>query len=239
MLTPAQEAVSILRDEDPFGLDFVAVLSALSRRLSIARKADEAIATQMEVVEIHREFKRRDIPESHFALAQALHDLYKYFSAASKWREALKAIKEAACLDAISYRSTLRKALHDYLEKVLWELKEVLDYVGDDGENSDVYRVELDHALSDAYEYHKAIEGNWKAVFEVLGEAASRNPSRYDTELNQALNDAFDYYKVEGEWDKALYTVREAADENPRVFGPLLRQARVEYRTTTGKECCV
>ena len=233
VLSRLQDFVSTLRNLDPFGQDLPELLVVLSKHLVAAGKRNEAIAVATEAVRIRRMMKRRNMPRSKFALAQALHELYKCLTIACKWHEALQAIREAASLDTISYRPALRRALynlfrHNESSRDLW--REALTFENQTTEgHSDVYTMELDQALRDAFDYYKA-QGRWDDALNIAREAASRNPDKYNAELDQAEYDAFNYYKAQEYlgWDKALNVIREAAKRNPNDFSSELDQALLD-----------
>ena len=78
--------------------------------------------------------------------------------------------------------------------------------------------------MCDAFNHYK-VEGWWDEALDVMREAASRNPTKYNAELDQAVCDAFVDYKARGWWDSAIYVLRDAARRNPDVFDPLLKRA--------------
>ena len=96
------------------------------------------------------------------------------------------------------------------------------------------YGPQLEQVAYDAFNHYKKTKNRstghlqWDRALEVMRVAASSNPYKYNSELDQATCEAFYYYKDKHMWQDALCAVREVAERNPDVFGPMLQQAQIE-----------
>ena len=218
--------VNILRHANPFGPDLSESLPMLAEHFSAIGWQDKALLVITEVVQIRREWKRREEHNSSYALAQALYDFFRHLTVAGRWFEALEAIREAVDLDPSSYKSSLRESLYNVFKdykysRDRWE--GAFDLVRT-GKNTEIYRLELDHALGDAYNHYRA-EGQWDRALEIKREAASTYPIKYGWQLDQALRDAIKYYEAKGKWSQALDILRETESSYPREYSTELDQA--------------
>ena len=90
------------------------------------------------------------------------------------------------------------------------------------------YGPQLEQVAYDAFNHYKKTKNRstghlqWDRALEVMRVAASSNPYKYNLELDQATCEAFNYYKDKHMWRDALCAVREVAERNPDVFGPML-----------------
>ena len=95
------------------------------------------------------------------------------------------------------------------------------------------YGPQLEQAAYEAFNHYKMTEDKsgslqWNEGLRIMRVAASSNPYKYNSELDQATCEAFNYYKERRMWWDALCAVREVAERNPDVFGPMLQQAQIE-----------